>query len=79
MSMEFSKQEYGSGLPFSTTGIFPTQGLNSTLLCLLNWQASSLPLLPPFLSPYNNRNAFSSAYFIPWAYMVAGELGLIPG
>ena len=27
--------------------IFPTQGLNRHLLCLLNWQAGSLPLSPP--------------------------------
>ena len=28
-------------------GIFPTQGLNPYLLCLLHWQAGSLPLAPP--------------------------------
>ena len=28
-------------------GIFPTQGSNSRLLCLLHWQAGSLPLVPP--------------------------------
>ena len=28
-------------------GIFLTQGLNPCLLCLLNWQAGSLPLVPP--------------------------------
>ena len=28
-------------------GIFPTQGLNAWLLCLLQWQASSLLLAPP--------------------------------
>ena len=27
-------------------GIFPTQGLNLCLLCLLHWQACSLPLVP---------------------------------
>ena len=32
-------------IPFSK-GIFPTQGLNPHLLCLLHWQASSLPLAP---------------------------------
>ena len=26
---------------------FPTQGLNPRLLCLLHWQAGSLPLAPP--------------------------------
>ena len=28
-------------------GIFPTQGLNLYLLCLMHWQAGSLPLAPP--------------------------------
>ena len=27
--------------------IFPTQGLNTHLLCLLHWQTGSLPLAPP--------------------------------
>ena len=47
LSMEFSKQEYWSGLPFATLGIFPTQGLKTCLLHLLNWQAGSLPTAPP--------------------------------
>jgi len=28
-------------------GIFPTQGLNPCLLCLLHWQGDSLPLVTP--------------------------------
>ena len=28
-------------------GIFPTQGSNLCLLCLLHWEAGSLPLVPP--------------------------------
>ena len=32
LSMEFSRQEYWSGLPFPSPGIFPTQGLNPGLL-----------------------------------------------
>ena len=28
-------------------GIFPTQGSNLSLSCLLHWQAGSLPLVPP--------------------------------
>ena len=48
LSMGFSRQEYWSGLPFSySRGIFPTQGLNFLLLCLLHWHEDSLPLLPP--------------------------------
>ena len=47
LSMGFSRQKYWSGLPIPSQGIFPTQGLNLCLLCLLLWQAGSLPLAPP--------------------------------
>ena len=36
-----------SGLPSPSSGIFPTQGLNPHLLCLLHWQLGSLPVAPP--------------------------------
>ena len=36
LSMVFPRQEHWSGLPFSSQGIFPTQGSNP---CLLYWQA----------------------------------------
>ena len=32
-------------------GIFPTQGLNLPLLCLLHWLAGSSPLVPPGKAP----------------------------
>ena len=41
LSMGFSRQEYWSGLHFLLQGIFPTQGLNSSLL---HWHVDSLPL-----------------------------------
>ena len=41
LSMEFSKQEYWSGLHFLFQRILPTYGSN---LCLLHWQVDSLPL-----------------------------------
>ena len=44
LSMEFSRQEYWTGLPFPLPGIFRTQGSNTGLLHLLHWQADSLPL-----------------------------------
>ena len=44
---EISQQEYWSGCYFFLQGIFQTQGLNLSLLCLLHWQACSLPLVPP--------------------------------
>ena len=37
----------GVACRFLFQGIFPTQGLNPHLLCLLHWQAGSLPLVPP--------------------------------
>ena len=41
LSMGFPRQDYKSGSPFLLQGIFPTQGLN---LSLLHWLADSLPL-----------------------------------
>ena len=43
LSMGFPRQEYWTGLPFHS-GIFLIWELNPHLLCLLNWQADSLPL-----------------------------------
>ena len=48
LSMGFSRQEYWSRLPCPPPGIFPTQGWNLCLLCLLHWYTGcSLPLAPP--------------------------------
>ena len=41
LSLEFFRKEYWSGLPCPSSGIKPT------FLCLLYWQAGSLPLVPP--------------------------------
>ena len=40
--MGFSRQECWSGFHALLQGIFPTQGSNLHLLCLLHWQAYSL-------------------------------------
>ena len=37
----------GVGCRFLLKGIFPTEGSYPHLLCLLHWQAGSLPLVPP--------------------------------
>ena len=47
LSMGLSRLEYWSGVHILLQGIFPIQGSNSHLLCLLHWQACSLPLAPP--------------------------------
>ena len=36
-----------TGVDCHLQGIFPTQGLDLCLLCLLRWQVGSLPLAPP--------------------------------
>ena len=47
LSMGSSRQESWRGFHAPFKRIFPTQGLNLCLLCLLHWQAGSLPLAPP--------------------------------
>ena len=44
LSMEFSLQEYWSGLPFPMPGDLPELGSNPCLLCLLHLEADFLPL-----------------------------------
>ena len=43
---DFPGKNTGMGCCALLQGIFPTQGLNPYLLCLLHWQAGSLPLTP---------------------------------
>ena len=43
LSMEFSRQEYWSGLPFPTPGDLPDPGLEPASPASLAWQANSLP------------------------------------
>ena len=47
LSMEFSRKNTWVGCHAFLQGIFPTQGSNNCLLCLLHWQVDSLPLAPP--------------------------------
>ena len=47
LSMEFPGKNTGVGCHTLLQGIFLTQGSNPHLLCLLHWQPSSLPLVPP--------------------------------
>ena len=46
-SMEFSRQEYWSRLLSPPPGDLPDPGIKPTSLCLLQWQVSPLPLVPP--------------------------------
>ena len=56
LSIEFSRQEYWSRLPFPSPRIFLTQGSNPCLLHLLHWQVDSLPLSPS-VKPHNSFTA----------------------
>ena len=60
LSMGFSRQEFWTGLPCPSPGIFPTQGLN---LGLLYWQADSLPSEPP-----GKPSVFKSSFQKPCSY-----------
>ena len=52
LSMGFSRQEYWCGLPCPPPGIFPPQGLNPGLLCLLHWLAHGFfPTSAPWKAP----------------------------
>ena len=44
LPMEFSRQEYWSGLPFPSPGDLANPGSHPRVLHLLPWQAGSLPL-----------------------------------
>ena len=53
----------GEGWHALLQGIFPTQGLNPRLLCLLHWQAGSSSLVPPLLPVEEQR---SESHFLKW-------------
>ena len=44
LSMEFSRQEYWSGLPFPCPGDLPNPRIEPASPCLLHWQMDYLPL-----------------------------------
>ena len=58
----------GVGCHALLQGIFPTQGLNAPLLCLLSWQVSSLLLAPSLL-----QAIFSSGLIHPNSFFFFGH------
>ena len=52
------------GCHFLLQGIFLTQGLNPNLLCLLHWQAGSLPLAPRGKTPSSTLYFYSRNFHI---------------
>ena len=68
LPVEFSRQEYWSGLPFPTPGDLPNPGSNPHLLHHLLWQVGSFTTVPPG-SPLTisdlcslSHNTFCSGY-----------------
>ena len=57
-------KNYGVGCCALLQGIFPIQGLNLRLLCLLHWQAGSLPLVPPGKPIYYVTNQLKYCQFL---------------
>ena len=47
LSQGFFRQEYWSEWPCPPPGDLPNPGIKPTSVCLLHWQAGSLPLVPP--------------------------------
>ena len=65
----------GVGCHTLLQGIFQTQGLNLRFLCLLHWQAGSLPLVPPG-SPNSHFIAYLSKYIcVPSKSQPMGAVG----
>ena len=65
--MGFSRQEYWMCHYALLQGIFPTQGSNPGLLCLLHWQAGSLPLAPP-RKPKTNMKVKVKLLSLVWLF-----------
>ena len=62
LSMGFSRQKYRGQLPHPPPRIFPIQGLNPNLLCLLHWQAGALPLASPGKPILINKDIFEPSH-----------------
>ena len=54
--MGFSRKEFWTGLPCPSSGVFPTQGSNLHVLCLLHWRVGSIPLAPPGKPHHTSTN-----------------------
>ena len=58
VSMGFVGKNTGVGCQAILQGIFPTQGSNLLLFCLLHWQMNSLLLVPPGEPPFRLQATF---------------------
>ena len=60
LSMEFPRQVYWRGLPFSTPGDLPDPEIKPHLLHLLHWQADSLAVKGDFKNQFHQSLHFQS-------------------
>ena len=72
------RHKYWSGLPFPSLRDLPNPGIKSHLLCLLRWQADSLPLSHQgsqmiLLKSSVSHSVMSDSLWLPWtvAYQVS--------
>ena len=65
----FSGKHTGVGCHFLLQRIFPTQGSNPHLLCLLHCQVGSLPLVPP------GKHIYKYAFICPLFFGFPSHLG----
>ena len=83
LSMEFSRQECWSGLPFPSPGDLPDQGIEPSSLVSPALQVYSLPLAPPekpfFVGWYSQIVGFPNSSVGKEYACNAGDPGLIPG
>ena len=79
LPMEFSRQEYWSGCHFLLQGIFPTQGLNPSLLCLLHRQVDSLPLHDCWkTNGFDYPDFVSKVMLLPFNMLSGVEMAFLP-
>ena len=83
LSMGFSRQEYWSGLHVLLQGIFPTQGSNLNLLCLLHWGSffttSATWKVLSFLSQTANSQWLSILHMVVCSFHTPLSFPPLPG
>jgi len=78
LSMGFSSKNTGVGCHALLQGTFTTQGLNPHLLCLLHWQAGSLPPGKPYTGEGGiqpNKTSVVQAKESAWAKVLRSSRG----
>ena len=63
-----SGKNTGVGFHALLQGVFPTEGSNPHLVCLLHWQGHSLPLMPPGKPIRSHAIMHTLLYVTAWNY-----------